>query len=135
MKKRIFIAFSVLFLTACSTSKQAVEDPFYRYITIDGPFDILVFDSYAGNSDCAKGKELEYGVIIGNAVVGERLEPITVLVSCLPTAVEKGEVVSIKPVKPPKKELVYKTMSINNDPTTNAVIGSGFSTVWGEVIP
>ena len=135
MKIRIFWTVLMVILASGLSKAQSVEDSFYTYVTMDEPFDILVFQSVATDSDCSRSKEQHYGAVIGNAVVGDRLEPLTILVKCLPVAIEKGEVVTIKPIKTPKKSLAYQTASINGDPTTNEVIGARFSALWGEIIP
>lgn len=135
MKLVLQIVIISLFLNSCVTNNSTTKDPFYNYIQMEESFDLLVIESIP-NSNCKKTKEVEYGVIIGNAVVGDELKMISVLVKCLPKKIDRATVVTIRPIPVPKKSLQYKTMEIvSGNDITNEVAGARFPTIWGEIEP
>lgn len=135
MKSKFFL---ILLLTGLSFgfSQQKdgneQENPF-TYLEMKGEFDLLV-DFSMINPECASKNSNPYSVIIGTTVVGEYIERITVLVPCLSNQFMQGDLITIKPVKTPKKNIIYTVRTYTRDgEEVSEVFGAEFKAIWGEV--
>lgn len=130
------VKLSILFVFSCfilsfSQEKSAVEPAqSFKYLEINEPFDLLV--EYAMvNPECATKKQIHYSIIIGTTVIGDYLERVTVLIPCLGNEFLKGDLIEIKPIKTPTKNIVYLTSPYQTD--SSILLGAEFPAIWGEV--
>lgn len=127
MKFRLFftLIFSIGFLKAQES---------YTYLDLKEEFDLLV-DYTMVNPQCASKKEKHYSVIIGTAAVGDYLERITVLIPCLENEFVAGDLISIQPIKTPKKNIIYqyRTLRDKEGNEVERLFASEFRTIWGNV--
>jgi hypothetical protein len=74
-------------------------------------------------------------VIIGTTVVDDYLERISVLVPCLENEFVAGDLISIKPIKVPKKNIVYqyRTFQDKEGNDVTQLFASEFRAIWGTV--
>lgn len=135
MKSRLFL---MLILSCLSfgfsqqTETAEKENPF-NYIEMKGEFDLLV-DFSMVNPECASKNSNPYSVIIGTTVIGDYIERITVLVPCLSNQFIQGDLITIRPLKTPKKNIVYTVRTYNKDgKEVSEVFGTEFKAIWGEV--
>jgi|SRR5690606_23208508 len=125
----------ILTLISFSFSQETKEnqEPF-NYVEIKEEFDLIVDFAFV-NPECATKDQNFYSVIIGTTVIGDYIERISVLVPCLENEFLQGDLVSIKPIKTPKKNIAYLTRNYKKDGQEYSdVFGSEFRAVWGEVI-
>jgi len=108
------------------------EGPF-TYLELKEEFDLLV-DFTMVNPECATKGKMSYSLIIGTTVVGDYIERISVLVPCLSNEFVQGDLISIQPIKTPKKNIVYaiRTYEVEGQEISE-VFGTEFKAIWGEV--
>lgn len=110
------------------------EEQSFEYVEIKGEIDFLV-DFTMINPECATKDQNFYSIIIGTTIVDDYLERISVLVPCLSNEFVKGDLISIKPIKTPKKNIVYAIRSyLKGDEEITEVFGSEYRAIWGEVV-
>jgi len=108
------------------------EGPF-KYLELKEEFDLLV-DFAMVNPECATKEKYSYSVIIGTTVIGDYIERISVLVPCLSNEFVRGDLISVKPMKTPKKNIIYAIRNYTKDGhEISEVFGAEFPAVWGEV--
>ena len=116
---------------------QEVQNPEttpYNYVEMEKEFDLLVDVSFV-NPECSDKKVNYYSVIIGTAVIGENIERITVLVPCLGNEFVQGDLITIKSLKTPKKNIAYLNRTFQRgEEEVVQILGSEFRATWGEVI-
>jgi len=106
----------------------------FTYLEIKDEFDLIV-DFTMVNPECATKQQNFYSIIIGTTVIGDYIERISVLVPCLGNEFLQGDLISIKPIKTPKKNIVYTIRNYKKDGEEYSdVFGSEFRAVWGEVV-
>jgi len=106
----------------------------FTYLEIKDEFDLIV-DFTMVNPECASKQQNFYSIIIGTTVIGDYIERISVLVPCLGNEFLQGDLISIKPIKTPKKNIVYTIRNYKKDGEEYSdVFGSEFRAVWGEVV-
>ena len=106
----------------------------FTYLEIKDEFDLIV-DFTMVNPECATKQQNFYSIIIGTTVIGDYIERISVLVPCLGNEFLQGDLISIKPIKTPKKNIVYTMRNYKKDGEEYSdVFGSEFRAVWGEVV-
>lgn len=131
MKLRFLsILLTVFFVTGFA---QENSEPF-QYIEMKEEFDLLV-DFTMVNAECATESQIFYSVIIGTAVVGDFIERISVLIPCLGNEYMQGELITVKPIEKPDKNIVYMIQNFTKDGQQQShLFGSEFPAVWGEVV-
>lgn len=123
--------FGVSFSQEKMTGEQ--DNPF-TYIDLDSEFDLLV-DFSMVNPECSSKNSNPYSIIIGTTVVGEYIERISVLVPCLANQFVQGDLITVKPIKTPKKNIVYTVRTYTKDgKEVSEVFGAEFKATWGEVV-
>lgn len=133
--KYLFFLFLIVSSVVFSQKKDnPKEDSPFTYLEIKEEFDLLV-DYAMVNPDCATKDQYYYSLIIGTAVIGEYIERISVLIPCLGNEFIKGDLITIKPIKTPKKNIVYaiRTYQKGSEEVTE-VFGAEFKAIWGEVV-
>ncbi len=129
--------FSLILLCSVMMLGYAQEQPNeerFTYLEIKDEFDLIV-DYTMVNPECASKQQNFYSIIIGTTVIGDYIERISVLVPCLGNEFLQGDLISIKPIKTPKKNIVYTIRNYKKDGQEYSdVFGSEFRAVWGEVV-
>lgn len=129
--------FSLILLCSVMMLGYAQEQPNeerFTYLEIKDEFDLIV-DYTMVNPECASKQQNFYSIIIGTTVIGDYIERISVLVPCLGNEFLQGDLISIKPIKTPKKNIVYTMRNYKKDGEEYSdVFGSEFRAVWGEVV-
>ena len=129
--------FSLILLCSVMMLGYAQEQPNeerFTYLEIKDEFDLIV-DYTMVNPECATKQQNFYSIIIGTTVIGDYIERISVLVPCLGNEFLQGDLISIKPIKTPKKNIVYTIRNYKKDGEEYSdVFGSEFRAVWGEVV-
>lgn len=129
--------FSLILLCSVMMLGYAQEQPNeerFTYLEIKDEFDLIV-DYTMVNPECASKQQNFYSIIIGTTVIGDYIERISVLVPCLGNEFLQGDLISIKPIKTPKKNIVYTIRNYKKDGEEYSdVFGSEFRAVWGEVV-
>lgn len=129
--------FSLILLCSVMMLGYAQEQPNeerFTYLEIKDEFDLIV-DFTMVNPECATKQQNFYSIIIGTTVIGDYIERISVLVPCLGNEFLQGDLISIKPIKTPKKNIVYTMRNYKKDGEEYSdVFGSEFRAVWGEVV-
>lgn len=129
--------FSLILLCSVMMLGYAQEQPNeerFTYLEIKDEFDLIV-DFTMVNPECATKQQNFYSIIIGTTVIGDYIERISVLVPCLGNEFLQGDLISIKPIKTPKKNIVYTIRNYKKDGEEYSdVFGSEFRAVWGEVV-
>lgn len=134
MKAKILIILLFFFGLSFSQNKEVEDNNPFTYLDIKEEFDLLV-DYTMVNPECASKNSYPYSVIIGTTVVGDYLERITVLIPCLSNEFLAGDLITIKPIKTPKKNIVYAIRSyMSGDVEISEVFGVEFRAIWGEVV-
>lgn len=135
---RFAILFLTLFIAMGNAVAQTDSAPAPRsdfiYLNLKGEFDLLV-DYSMVNPECADKHRNLYSIIIGTTVVGDNLERISVLVPCLSNEFVAGDLIVVKPIKTPKKNIVYAIRSFTQDGVEHTeLFGAEYRAVWGEVV-
>ena len=129
--------FSLILFFSAMMFGYAQEQPNeerFTYLEIKDEFDLIV-DYTMVNPECASKQQNFYSIIIGTTVIGDYIERISVLVPCLGNEFLQGDLISIKPIKTPKKNIVYTMRNYKKDGQEYSdVFGSEFRAVWGEVV-
>jgi hypothetical protein len=136
MKVTIFFLFFLLPLGfVCSQEKsKEQEKPIFNYLDLKEEFDLLV-DVSIVNAECATKKINYYSLIVGTTVINNQLERISVLVPCLSNQFVQADLITIKPIKTPKAEIVYLTKGEEKDGLIlESVLGAEFRAIWGNVV-
>lgn len=135
MKLKLFIIIVFCFFEfTLSQKKDSTKDetPF-NYVEIKEEFDLLVYYTMV-NPECATKDKNSYSVIIGTTIIDNYIEKISVLVPCLNNEFQHGDLISIKPIKTPKKNIIYAVRTYSKDgQDISEVFGAEFRAVWGEV--
>ena len=131
-------SFLILILVGLNASAQEKENPeeiaHFTYLELKEEFDLIV-DFTMVNPECATKQQNFYSTIIGTTIVEDKIERITVMVPCLGNEFMQGDLITIKPIKTPKKNIVYTVRNYKKDGQDfSDVLGSEFRAVWGEVV-
>lgn len=134
---KIKIAFLFLFIgmsiSFAQEKKGNPEEPFI-YLDLKEEFDLVV-DFTMVNPECATPQQNFYSTIIGTTIIEDKIERISVLVPCLGNEFIQGDLITIKPIKTPKKNIVYTIRNYRKDGQEfSDVLGSEFRATWGEVV-
>ena len=106
----------------------------YNYVEMEKEFDLLVDFSFV-NPECADKKINNYSVIIGTTVIGDHIERITVLIPCLGNEFVQGDLITIKSLKTPQKNIAYLSRTFQRgEEEVVQILGAEFRATWGEVI-
>ncbi len=132
--------FSFLMLMGCliftsAQQNESVDDtPKFTYLDIKEEFDLIV-DFAMVNPECATKQQNFYSIIIGTTIIEDHIERISVLIPCLGNEFVQGDLITIKPIKSPKKNIVYTVRNYTKDGQEfSDVFGSEFRAIWGEVV-
>lgn len=133
MKLKLFFIAIIGFFSVLK-AQEVPENNTYTYLDLTEEFDLLV-DYTLVNPECTNKKENHYSVIIGTTVVDDYLERISVLVPCLENEFIAGDLISIKPIKVPKKNIVYqyRTFQDKEGNDVTQLFASEFRAIWGTV--
>lgn len=131
----ILIAFlgSLVFSQAQNPS-SGNENSAFTFLSITNEFDLLV-DATIVNPECATKKISYYSLIVGTTIIDQKIERISVLIPCLSNQYMNGDLITIKPMKAPKAEIVYlsATQGTEENPTV-VIYGAEFRAIWGNVV-
>lgn len=129
----LFTFFQLGILSAQNTAETS-EKMDFTYLDIKEEFDLLV-DVSIVNPECATKKINYYSLIIGTTVIDRKLERISVLVPCLSNQFVQSDLITIKPIKTPKSDIVYLTVTQQEDgQSLERIYGIEFRAVWGNVV-
>lgn len=116
--------------------KPKTEEPkeVFKYLDLKEEFDLLV-DISIVNPECATKKVHYYSLIIGTTVVDDSIERISVLVPCLSNHFVQGDLITIKPIKTPKSDIIYLSqIQKKGEQEVEIILGTEFRAVWGNVV-
>lgn len=129
----------LLFLFMSGTSFAQTDKPEnssgnFTYLDMKGEFNLLV-DYSLVNPECADKNRNLYSIIIGTTVVDEAFERISVLIPCLNNEFVAGDLIVVKPIKTPRKNIVYAVRSFTQDGVEHTeLFGAEYRAVWGEIV-
>jgi len=135
MKSKFLIIFLIIFsgFSFAQQKEESDQEGPFKYLEFKEEFDLLV-DYAMVNPECATKDKYSYSIIIGTTVIGDYIERISVLVPCLSNEFVQGDLISIKPIKTPKKNIVYAVRNYTKDGhEISEVFGAEFPAIWGEV--
>ncbi len=135
MKTKIFFLFLFVWIgfSFAQEKTESAEEPF-TYLDLKEEFDLVV-DFTMVNPECATKQQNFYSTIIGTTIIEDKIERITILVPCLGNEFIQGDLITIKPIKTPKKNIVYTIRNYKKDGQEfSDVFGGEFRAVWGEVV-
>ena len=114
--------------------KTDEETSYFTYLDLKEEFDLVV-DFTMVNPECASKQQNFYSTIIGTTVIEDKIERITVMVPCLGNEFVQGDLITIKPIKTPKKNIVYTIRNYKKDGQEfSDALGAEFRATWGEVV-
>lgn len=127
----LFLLFSGLLFSQENNPES--EMPGFTYLDIKEEFNLLV-DYSMVNPECADKGHNFYSIIIGTTVIDDTLERISVLIPCLGNEFIAGDLITIKPIKTPKKNIVYAVRTFTQDGVEySELFGGEYRAIWGEV--
>ncbi len=135
MKTKIsfLFLFALMIFSFAQEQTEIPEEPF-TYLDLKEEFDLVV-DFTMVNPECATKQQNFYSTIIGTTIIEDKIERISVLVPCLGNEFIQGDLITIKPIKTPKKNIVYTIRNYRKDGQEfSDVLGSEFRATWGEVL-
>ncbi len=135
MKAKIAFLFLFVWMNFSLAQEKAEnpEEPF-TYLDLKEEFDLVV-DFTMVNPECATKQQNFYSTIIGTTIIEDKIERISVLVPCLGNEFIQGDLITIKPISTPKKNIVYTIRNYKKDGQEfSDVLGSEFRATWGEVV-
>ncbi len=135
MKTKIsfLFVFALMVFSFAQEQTENTEEPF-TYLDLKEEFDLVV-DFTMVNPECATKNQNFYSTIIGTTVIEDKIERISVLVPCLGNEFLQGDLITVKPIKTPKKNIIYTIRNYRKDGQEfSDVLGSEFRAIWGEVI-
>lgn len=134
MKAKCSFIMLLIAVALVFSQEKPQEEGFFKYVDMQEEFDLIV-DFTMVNPECATKQQNFYSIIIGTTVVENYIERISVLIPCLGNEFVQGDLISIKPIKTPKKNIVYTMRNYRKDGQEYSdVFGSEFRAVWGEVV-
>ncbi len=128
----LFLFFFIFFSFA--QEKAEISEEHFTYLDIKEEFDLVV-DFTMVNPECATKQQNYYSIIIGTTIIEDKIERISILVPCLGNEFIQGDLITIKPIKAPKKNIVYTIRNYKKDGQEYSdVFGAEFRALWGEIV-
>jgi len=133
IKISFLFLFALMIFSFAQEKTESPEEPF-TYLDLKEEFDLVV-DFTMVNPECATKQQNFYSTIIGTTIIEDKIERITILIPCLGNEFIQGDLITIQPIKTPKKNIIYTIRNYRKDGQEfSDVLGSEFRATWGEVV-
>lgn len=130
----LLLAFFQFGIVSAQNLNDQTENQVFNYLDLKEEFDLLV-DVSIVNPECATKKINYYSLIIGTTVIDKKIERISVLVPCLSNQFVQSDLITIKPIKTPKSDIAYLTVTQQeNGQLVDKIYGIEFRAIWGNVV-